>query len=183
MAPFRIVVDGGPNIGKTSLMEACRKLGFPVVPEQATAVIQDGLLPWEDPDGFRQEVLERQVGYEYSVWSQGHDVVFHDRGTLAGPVYSFVTGRRLPKALRNPALMEKRYDVMFLLDPVKWVDDGIRYEDPSFTLKVNPVMAQAYEETGVPCFRVPDLGSVDERVRWMFAQLRNLGVQLPSDRA
>src|ERR1700679_1589982 len=59
-----IVLTGPPNSGKTTLIRALKENGRTVVPEVATELIKEGLLPWEKPDVFDRERWKRQLNYE-----------------------------------------------------------------------------------------------------------------------
>lgn len=149
---MKVAIDGGPNIGKSTVIKLLEQLGFAVVHEQATAVINaGGPLPWIDHEAFQHAVYCRQVVKEENLASAS--LLFLDRSLYAAKPYRQVQGlpvldfiQRLPKGL---------VDVAFILAPVPWDNDGIRYEDPSFTHEIEPYFVRVYEENDVPVVHVP----------------------------
>ncbi|MBX9670877.1 MAG: ATP-binding protein [Candidatus Obscuribacterales bacterium] len=166
---------GGPNIGKTKQISLLRKRGFKTINEKATEVIQEGkLCPVINPIGFRREVVIRQQEHEVAIAMSGTKFVFTDRGAYDGRYYCEATGCEEPSFLAD--LPNGLVQYAFVLAPVPWEEDGIRYEDPAFTLRVNPIARRVYEETGARVFDIPLLPTPEDRVEMILSVLRNENV-------
>ena len=77
---MRVVITGGPSVGKTTIITGLAQLGFTVVEEFATKIIKEGeLLPWVDRVGFQTEVLRRQLFAEESIKCTEEIVFFGSR--------------------------------------------------------------------------------------------------------
>lgn len=138
-------------MGKTTVAGILANMGFLVTPEIATQVIQEGVfLPWVDHAAFQRECARRQLAMESILQNCGRDLVC-DRGIHCLAAYRRVQGLDIVVPTKRGG-----YDVCFVFDEVPaWDNDGIRYEDPSFTREITPYMTDAYEAKGVPVVRVP----------------------------
>src|SRR5882672_8774530 len=117
------ILTGGPCAGKTTLLEELARRGFPVIPEAARMVIQDGrLTPAADPLEFQREVLRRQLAFERAAPS---GVVFADRGV--GDHFGYIEYYRAVRGIDILATFagelaiawdeaRPRYGAIFLLD-------------------------------------------------------------------
>lgn len=160
---MKVVLSGSPCAGKTTLIRKLQKLGFPVVQEQATIVMNAGTAdPCIDHEAFQFEVLRRQRAEEarYS----NVPLLFLDRGAHDGIPYRWIYGRRVPEFFA--ALQPKTYDVCFLLETLPWVDDGVRYESADFSAEIEPCFGRVYESYGVPVIRVPVM-SPEQRLQFI----------------
>ncbi|MDZ4833496.1 MAG: ATP-binding protein [Candidatus Melainabacteria bacterium] len=165
-----VVLTSGPNAGKTTLIRAFQKLGFPVIEEMATEVIREGRYsPIINPLEFRKETLARQKAAELALVSDSRTVI-QDRGAYDGQAYCEATGCPEPTFLSE--LESGIYPLAFVLDPVlSWDDDGIRYEDVDFTYKINPILARRYRNAGAHVVHIP-LMPVQDRVDMILSVLR-----------
>lgn len=167
------VLTGGPNVGKTTLLRAiAQATGATVVDEKATEVILEGRYsPLSDPIAFRREVLSRQMAAESSLSCQNRSALL-DRGRYDGTAYCLATDCPVPRFLQELET-ERPYKFAFVLDPVpSWENDGIRYEDPDFTLMINPIFARLYAQAGSRVFRIPFM-SVEDRLTMVLATIED----------
>lgn len=149
---MQVVLTGGPCIGKSTLINMLEQYGFPVIHEVATDVINDGgPLPWVDHEAFQHEVLQRQMTAERRLAQASP--LFLDRGAFDGIPYRQIYGRNVPDFFSG--LEPRRYDVCFLLDQLPWEDDGLRYEDPTFTTEIQPYFGRVYSNNDIPVIAVP----------------------------
>lgn len=148
------------------------EIGFDTVPEIATTVIQEGVhLPWVDPVDFRKEVLTRQFEAERYLSSHDARPLFLDRGVFDGIGYSIASGQPVPEFLHKDASGQK-YSLAFLMEPLPyWSDDGVRYEDRSFSQQLTPIMETVYKESGIEVIRVPFM-SMQERICFILSEVR-----------
>lgn len=175
----RFVFTGGPSVGKSTIIRMLSLLGFPVINEIATEVIEQGMkkgirsfLPWEDHLSFQWEVLQRQLEAEAAV-EQATLPVFLDRGVYDAIAYRMVHGWKVQDCLQQ--LEPARYDVAFIFPPLgTWDDNGVRYEDPDFAREITPYLTRVYESQGVRTVQVPD-GTPEERTRFILQTVRQAG--------
>ena len=149
-----IVITGGPSVGKSTLLNELQKIGFTVVPEQATEVIKEGkILPWENRDGFQREVLRRQLEAE-EPFHNSKEIVFVDRGVFDGEAYYQCDGIEPPSVFKELSAMQ--YSRVLLLEPLGvFVHDGIRFEDMNFTVRITQVLHDVYSKRGFEVIRIP----------------------------
>ena len=157
-----VVLTGGPNAGKTTLIRAFRQMGFPVICEQATEVILERrFCPISSPVEFRRETLARQMAAEQVLAAETRPV-FIDRGAYDGRAYCKATDCAEPGFLTD--LEAGMYPLTFLFEPVPtWQDDGVRYEDMAFSKTITPLLETVYREAGAQVVRVPFMG-VEDRI-------------------
>jgi predicted ATPase len=81
----RVVLTGGPGVGKTTLLAELALLGFPTVSESAREVIAERLArgesPRPDPEAFAREILRRDRE-KYLAQLGSAELVFFDRSPL-----------------------------------------------------------------------------------------------------
>lgn len=158
-----IVITGGPSVGKSTLINELRKTGFAIVPEQATEIIKEGkILPWENRDLFQHEVLRRQVEAE-APYRNLKEAVFVDRGIFDGEAYYRCDGLEPPKTFQE--LNDMHYSKVLLLEHLGvFVQDGIRFENMEFTVRITQVLYEVYIQRGFDVVRIP-ADSITNRMR------------------
>ena len=83
--PNFFVITGGPGVGKTTLLEALAKQGFPYVPEVAREIIREQVarngnaLPWANIPAYTHLMLSRSVE-SFEQHQKQESVLFFDRG-------------------------------------------------------------------------------------------------------
>ena len=81
----RVLITGGPGVGKTTLLAELRARGHATVAESARAIISEcqalGQSPRPDPVAFAQEILRRDTE-KYHAHSGESGWVFFDRGLV-----------------------------------------------------------------------------------------------------
>src|SRR5690348_8349682 len=102
----KVVITGGPSIGKTTVIEILASRGFATVPEAARIVIEEeklkgsDLLPWRNFAKFQELVFRKQL--ELEAQASG-EVIFLDRGVVDGIGYCKCYGLPLPAGLEAAA--------------------------------------------------------------------------------
>ena len=161
---MKVVLTGGPCVGKSTLIRMLEALGYLVLPEFATEVINDGGPdPCYDHEAFQFEVLRRQRLAEARLHQA--PLLFLDRGAPDGIPYREIYGRKVPGFFAD--LYPNMYDVCFLLDPLPWEADGVRYECADFTTEIQPYFGRAYENLDVPVVRVPVMANAEARLHFI----------------
>ena len=169
---MRVVITGGPSVGKTTIITGLSQLGFTVVEEFATKIIKEGkLLPWEDRVGFQSEVLRRQLFAEEGL-KLTEEIVFLDRGLFDGEAYYIKDKLDIPDIFSK--LDASQYTVAFLIEPLDCFDQNdIRRENMDFTNEITTILAQCYSSRGVQVIRVPAMPP-EPRVEFVLTQVRDL---------
>lgn len=165
-----IVITGGPSVGKSTLINELRNAGFAIVSEQATEIIKEGkILPWENRDLFQREVLKRQIEAE-APYRKSKETVFVDRGIFDGEAYYQCDGLEPPKTFKE--LNDMHYSKVLLLEPLGvFVQDGIRFENMEFTVRITQVLHEVYSERGFDVVRIP-ADSIANRTRLALDSIR-----------
>jgi predicted ATPase len=81
----RVLITGGPGVGKTTLLAELGARGYATVPESARAIISErrarGQSPRPEPIAFAQEILRRDIE-KYHGHPRESGWVFFDRGLV-----------------------------------------------------------------------------------------------------
>ncbi len=172
---MRIVITGGPSVGKTTIVSGVAERGFPIVHEFATEIIKEGvLLPWVDRCSFQNEVLRRQCFAEKDL-SGVEGPVFLDRGLFDGEAYYIYDKLEIPEIFAQ--LDASQYSLAFLVELLPFFDKtDVRRENLEFTREISVVLENCYTSRGVEVVRVPAM-SPTERIDFVIAEVRK---RLPS---
>ena len=170
------VITGGACVGKTTLCDELARLGYPVVPEAARAVIKEqlpnGILPWTDNSEFQELILDRIYKNEQQ-YKGVH--IFCDRGILDGIAYCIESSTPIPPRLAQIACAQRtspRYDKIFLLDAVsEYTIDNERVETKEFNIRVHETLGNIYCAAGYNVIRVP-AQPLAERVQFILNHTR-----------
>lgn len=167
---MRIVITGGPSVGKTTIVSGVAERGFPFVQEFATQIIKEGVfLPWVDRCSFQDEVLRRQCAAEREL-DEVTGPVFLDRGLFDGEAYYIYDRLEIPA--RFSQLDASKYTLAFLVEPLNLFDKTeVRREDLEFTHKISVILENCYSSRGVEVVRVPAM-TPEERVDFVIAEVR-----------
>jgi len=151
---MRIVITGGPSVGKTTIVNLLEIMGYKVVHELATKIIKEGkYAPWIDRHKFQGEVLRRQLAAEASILDFDNPI-FLDRGAFDGEAYYIADELPIPPSFStiDPTL----YDLAFLIEELSFFDQNeVRREDLEFTLKLSKILEECYTSRNIKVVRVP----------------------------
>jgi predicted ATPase len=167
--PRRIVVTGGPGAGKTSLIDALQRRGFPRTVEAGRAIIQDQVriggtaLPWADREAYAQLMLSWELrSYRETEGRAGP--VFFDRGAPDVIGYLRLYGLPVPFEARAAGRLF-RYDALVFIAP-PWPEiftgDAERKQDLAEAERTYEVMAEVYPELAYTLVELPR-ASVEDR--------------------
>ena len=177
LAPRRIVITGGPGAGKTSLIDALERRGFPRAFEAGRAIIRGQVevggtaLPWADREAYARLML-----LEDSRIHAGAQVlsgpVFFDRGVPDIVGYLRLCGLPIPEDLAAAALALSYDPLVFSAPPWPeiFVNDAERKQDFAEAVRTHTVMAQVYAELGYTLVELPR-ASVEDRVDFVLERV------------
>ena len=159
-ARLRFVLTGGPGVGKTTLLEHLRSLGYSTVREAARDVIGEQMklgtdvLPWKDQPAFQRRVLKVQLEREESATGP---LIFADRGVPDGIAYLRASGLGVLRELLENA--RDRYEGVFLVEPLEggYRPDPERREGPEAAHELHDAVETTYLDLGYQIVRVPPM--------------------------
>ncbi|MGS2615823.1 AAA family ATPase [Micromonospora sp. LZ34] len=174
----RYVLTGAPGAGKTSVAEALRRRGYPVVDEAATDLIAAGQArgvdePWAEP-GFVEAVARLQRTRQEAPGARG-PVQVYDRSPLCTLALARYLGRPVGPGLAAEVERVTREGIyqrqVFLVRPLGFVTPTaarrIGYRE---SLAFARVHEQVYAEHGFDLVDVPP-GPVERRAAVVAAYL------------
>lgn len=142
------VLTGGPNSGKSTLIEILKNIGHSVVSETAREVIGQSLesspTTTESSGSLQERIFKAQVDKEARL--RPNDELFMDRAAPDSKGYNALT--ESPSALIDGYRPERRYRSVFFCEPVPLQKDGLRSEDMEWNDRVAVSIRAAYEELG-----------------------------------
>lgn len=174
----RYVITGGPCTGKTTTLNGLSSKGFNVVEESARLVIaseqkklaenpsHNAILPWTNISKFQRMVSEEQFRRE----QEAKEIpVFFDRGLIDNLAYIKVFGGELDDVTTN-IISKANYTKVFILDPVEYLQDEVRKEDPELAKKIHKAIHDVYTEKSFKVLKVP-LMPVNQRIDFILQNL------------
>lgn len=175
MRARRLVITGGPAVGKAEVLGALREKAYSVSPRDTARDIYRGFkerlgrhLRREDRGEYSLAVLQAYIE-EYKSHTEG--LHFYNRGIPDGFGWERAFGLE-PSQQVLLAAQEYRYDSVFILDPLdKFEDEGdIAWASEREAARVHQLVIQGYVDAGYRPIFVP-MDFVDRRVRIIEANL------------
>jgi predicted ATPase len=169
---MKFVITGGPSVGKTTIVSGLQNLGYKVVHEIATRLIQEGrILPWVDRQKFQQEVLRRQQSAEAAILDFDKPVIL-DRGLFDGEAYYLYDKLPVPAAFSN--LDAGQYAAAFLIEPLNFFEEtDVRRENLAFTKEISVILEHCYESRNVKVVRIPAMPPT-ERIQFVMQKIEEI---------
>lgn len=170
---MKVVITGGPSVGKTTIVNGLADRGYRVVQEMATQIIREGkYLPWVDRQKFQAEVLKRQQSAEAAILDFEKCVVL-DRGLFDGEAYYIHDSLPVPSIFSN--LDASQYDVAFLVEPLGFFEANEirRNENLEFTYAISKILENCYSSRKVKVIRVPFM-TATERIDFVQTQIETI---------
>jgi len=158
------VITGGPGAGKTTILNELRNRGHQIVPEAARMIIENG---WGDPrkdlTGFQKKVVALQLSLEELV----DGLAFCDRGLIDTVAYSQLGN------IESIKLPKHRYAGIFLVEPVPFENDSVRWESEEQAKKIHSAIEMAYRIFNYDIVKVPVL-SPEERAEFIVSKINEV---------
>jgi len=162
----RIIVTGGPGVGKTTLLAGLCAHGYRVVEESARAIIRErivsGLSPRPPALEFARQILQLDIAkYRHP---PDLDVVFFDRGIVEALCMLDQAAQLEAHELKD-LLSQYPYDRrVFVLPPWEAIYRTDNERDQAFAeaLRVHETLTKWYQRCEYEIFEVPT-GTVAER--------------------
>jgi len=153
----KYVLTGGPCSGKTTLLDELGKRGYSIVEETARKIIKShSNLSHKEK---QERIFKSQLEIESSLRDE---IYFLDRSLIDVVAYSRFHNTEPPSLLKTTRL-EKRYDLVFVLEMLKFKKDEVRIEQNEEDAKwAHRNVIKAYQEYGYNLIFVPK-GSVEQR--------------------
>lgn len=179
----RVVITGGPGVGKTTLLRALQARGHAVVEESARALIRErlaqGLPPRPAPPEFAAELIRRDRASLGAV-PPGPGWTFFDRGLVESVGMGLESG--LLTAGQADALLAEAafHPQVFVLPPwpAIYVTDAERDHDFAHCQRVDRLLRQWYGRCGYGLCELPCLPP-EARADWMLSRLAAPGTPGP----
>jgi predicted ATPase len=171
----KVVLTGGPCCGKSTLISELKKRGYNTIPEVARRVLEER----EDYEPNKEELTTRQLMIykkQIEIESQlNQGLHFLDRGIYDAVCYSNFLIGEVPFNIDY----KKRYTQVFILDRLKFEDDGIRIEDEQSAKEIHKSLEKEYILRGYQPIKVPVFGErlengLKERINFILTNLGEL---------
>ena len=172
------IVTGGPGSGKSSLIDALERLGYPRSVEAGRGIIQGQVdiggqgLPWADRALFAELMLSWEMR-SYRLAQQHPGTVFFDRGVLDVAGYLRLSGLPVPSHVAKAAERFRYNKRVFVAPPWKKIfhPDQERKQDFDEAIRTYDALTATYEEFGYVLVELPRV-SVDQRVEFVLGEIR-----------
>lgn len=163
----KIIITGGPGVGKTTTLQLLKENGVHIIDECARDIIESEqkkqqadpsykpIVPWLCFDEFQVLNMQEQIQREEATPSNAHTVLL-DRSLVDVLGYHKIAGKQPPKELmsliKNAGYAKK---VIFLDVLNTYVNDGVRKEDPEKARQIHTAILEAYQELGFDVVVIP----------------------------
>jgi predicted ATPase len=176
--PFKVqtnwhIITGAPSSGKTVTIELLTEKGFKTHEEGARQYMEEELAKGVtieeirgDAIALQRSIFDNQLKIESLLIPE--EFIFLDRGSPDSLSFSRVFGLDPNEFL--PRCFHFRYASVFMLDPLPYQTDGLRFEDETLPIFLDEWHVRDYNALGYDVVRVPVL-SVEERVTFILENL------------
>lgn len=173
----KIVFIGGPGTGKSTVINALKKLGYHCMPEISREVTlqaqREGIdqLFLTKPLLFSEKLLEGRENQYLEAAKIATDIVFFDRGIPSVHAYMRYFKTNFPD---NFLEKSKQYTYTKIFQFLPWekiyTSDNERYETFEESVTISSFLNEAYTQLGYEIINVP-FGSVKSRCDFILSSL------------
>ena len=187
------VITAGPSAGKSSTIRHLSACGYRTLPEAARILFDQRISEGDDPDDVRKEddfheqveSISRKIEAHLpgvkceltasnavlnSTQLYGEDV-FLDRSLADNLAYREHFGNAdCDEYERVYSTVKNRYDNVFLLDRIEFVDDEVRSEDEEEASEIHRILKKTYEQMSCDVYEVPVI-PIDERCEYILERV------------
>lgn len=176
--PKKYIITGGPGAGKTSLLLALKKAGYPCSEEVSRQLIREEVandsqcLPWTNLSCFADKVLDRMI-LHYHQTAGNAGITFFDRAIPDIIAYLKAAGLPVPDRFYTALLQHRYQPPVFILPPWKtiYVNDAERWQTYDEAVQLYTSITETYRALGFTLIEVPP-ASIENRMERI---LENLG--------
>jgi predicted ATPase len=158
----RVLITGGPGVGKTTLLAEFEARGYATVSESARAIIAErrarGQSPRPEPVAFAREILRRDTE-KYHANPNASSWVFFDRGVIEALGMLHEAAPLSPSELEDALLTYRFHSLVFVLPPWSAIYTTDTERDHSFPWveDVHNRLVRWYRACGYAICEVPHL--------------------------
>jgi predicted ATPase len=165
-----VVITGAPSSGKTTIINCLDGLGYEVCHDVAREVIENSRrnLP-EISEKEKQRLIVEILSNKQKSFSKSK-LIFFDYGMPENLVFQELAGVKINKTKIES--IRYKYKAVFLLEPLKIVQDGIRTIDHETQQKIHNKINQVYINLGYSPIII-DKVDVEYRLKSIFRHLES----------
>ena len=161
------VITGAPSCGKTTLIDLLAEKGFKTIPESARQYMEGELAKGRTIQEVHANAVSLQSHFFEIQFEIEKDLPAHERLFLDGAVPGSLAWFRLFGLDPNMILAKcfrHHYASVFVLDPLPFYQDGLRFEEKAVISFLNEWIACDYASLGYEVARVPVLPPIERLI-------------------
>ena len=173
----KIIITGGPSTGKSSIIKALVKKGYPCMEEISREVILEARekgvehLFVSSPILFSEILLEKRIQQFFDAEKTATENIFFDRSVIDIIAYLNFANSNHTIDFEN-FLSKNKYNLVFICPPWKEIHtiDNERYESFEEAKKIHNELVKSYQKEGYSVIEIP-FGSIDDRTDFILKNI------------
>ena len=174
------VLTGGPGAGKTSLIEALTRRGYPHVEEAGRRIIREQRQSGGNATHDGDRIAYRELMFDHAIESYRRmttetRIVFFDRGLPDLSGYSRLIGANVPAHIERAIALHRYNSLVFVAPP--WEDiytaDTERRQGFAEAIATHDAIRAAYVQAGYEPVELPK-ASIESRVDFVLSRAKTL---------